>query len=354
MILLDIALRGASTMALIMFAGLMWRAPIERAGKWATLALSITHGLHLWVSPLEPLGMPVSLFQALMGIAAFVPLAVTWLVMVIFLDGPSRHLGWFAAALVCSILYASAPYLDWLVPVCRTTSVLLFTGLLLLAIWTSRDDLVEHRIRARPAFAVAITGLGIVLTAMQGENAVTPTVTVALANSGGTALVAMAVALWFFKADMDRWPGAPQPGNAPQSRPKPMPADIAVLRRVRAAMDQGAWRREGLTIGALASDLGVPEHRLRRAINTGLGHRNFSSFVNQARIQAAKAQLRDPDLGTLTVLEICYDVGFSSLGPFNRAFKEVTGMSPTAWRRNPPPLSHADSEEGAPISANLH
>jgi AraC-like DNA-binding protein len=54
------------------------------------------------------------------------------------------------------------------------------------------------------------------------------------------------------------------------------------------------WRREGLTIGALATAVGVPEHRLRRLINDGLGHRNFSDFLNAHRIAAAKQELADP------------------------------------------------------------
>ena len=120
-------------------------------------------------------------------------------------------------------------------------------------------------------------------------------------------------------------------------------------------MAAGYWREEGLTIGALAAQLHVPEHRLRRAINGGLGHRNFSSFINSHRIAAAKAQLADPEASCTTVLEIAYDVGFASLGPFNRAFRAETGQSPTEFRayaQSRPP--RADSEKSAPIPANLH
>ncbi len=98
-------------------------------------------------------------------------------------------------------------------------------------------------------------------------------------------------------------------------------------------MDAGeAWRREGLTIGALAEEVGVPEHRLRRLINDNLGHRNFAAFVNTRRIEAAKALLADPAQARTTVAAIAFELGFGSLGPFNRAFKEATGKTPTEWR----------------------
>src|SRR5690606_8813503 len=68
--------------------------------------------------------------------------------------------------------------------------------------------------------------------------------------------------------------------------------DRLLLAKLEALMGEGeAWRREGLTIGALAAEIGAPEHKLRRLINDHLGFRNFAAFVNARRIDAAKAQL---------------------------------------------------------------
>jgi AraC-like DNA-binding protein len=92
-------------------------------------------------------------------------------------------------------------------------------------------------------------------------------------------------------------------------------------------------RREGLTIGALAARLAVPEYRLRRLINRGLGHRNFNSFLNHYRIEETKLALADPAQAEVPVLTIALDAGFQSLGPFNRAFKAETGLTPTDYRR---------------------
>jgi AraC-like DNA-binding protein len=110
--------------------------------------------------------------------------------------------------------------------------------------------------------------------------------------------------------------------------------DRHLLAKLEALMAEGeAWRREGLTIGALAAEIGAPEHKLRRLINDHLGFRNFAAFVNARRIDAAKSRLADPAKARESVSAIAFDLGFGSLGPFNRAFKEVTGQTPTEWRR---------------------
>lgn len=96
--------------------------------------------------------------------------------------------------------------------------------------------------------------------------------------------------------------------------------------------DGRLWTQEGLTIGELAAKLGAPEHRLRRLINDQLGYRNFASFINAHRIEEAKRLFADPDHARKTVSSIAFDLGFGSLGPFNRAFREATGLSPTEWR----------------------
>jgi AraC-like DNA-binding protein len=108
----------------------------------------------------------------------------------------------------------------------------------------------------------------------------------------------------------------------------------ALLRRLERLMTvERAYRREGLTIGPLAAELGVPEYRLRQLINEGLGHRNFNAFLNRYRLDEAKAALADPEQVDVPVLTIALDAGFQSIGPFNRAFKADTDLTPTEFRR---------------------
>jgi AraC-like DNA-binding protein len=97
--------------------------------------------------------------------------------------------------------------------------------------------------------------------------------------------------------------------------------------------DERIYRHDNITIGTLATKLAIPEYRLRRLINQRLGYRNFNVFLNEHRIAEAKAALADPSQAEVPVITIAMDAGFQSLGPFNRAFKAITGVTPTEYRR---------------------
>jgi AraC-like DNA-binding protein len=93
------------------------------------------------------------------------------------------------------------------------------------------------------------------------------------------------------------------------------------------------YARESLTIAELAGLLGTQEHVLRRVINHGLGFRNFNDFLHTHRLKEAAERLGDPQLRRIPVLTIALEVGYGSIGPFNRAFKERFGVTPTEYRR---------------------
>jgi AraC-like DNA-binding protein len=121
---------------------------------------------------------------------------------------------------------------------------------------------------------------------------------------------------------------------ASEGKDEPRGVEPALLRRLERLMSvERAYRREGLTIGSLSAELGVPEYRLRLLINEGLGHRNFNAFLNRYRIEEAKTALADPEQRDVPVLTIAMDAGFQSIGPFNRAFKAATDATPTEFRR---------------------
>jgi AraC-like DNA-binding protein len=96
---------------------------------------------------------------------------------------------------------------------------------------------------------------------------------------------------------------------------------------------QEYWLTEGLTIRQLADKMRLKEYRLRQAINQHLGFRNFNDFLNSFRITEAKRILQDSTKKEQTILEIAYQLGYSSLSPFNKAFKQSTGMTPSEWRK---------------------
>ena len=105
----------------------------------------------------------------------------------------------------------------------------------------------------------------------------------------------------------------------------------ATLQRLMA--QERVYRSEDLSVASLAARLAVPEYRLRRLINQRLGHRNFNAYINGFRLDEARAALADPARRALPVLSIALDAGFQSIGPFNRAFKAATGLTPTEFRQ---------------------
>ena len=109
--------------------------------------------------------------------------------------------------------------------------------------------------------------------------------------------------------------------KADDSRPVPAITgqDAALLDALRKLMvDDKVYREDGLSIASLSQSLGVQEYRLRRLINSQLGHRNFSAFVNGYRLTEVTAALADPSQAEVPILTMALDAGFGSIGPFNR------------------------------------
>lgn len=193
----------------------------------------------------------------------------------------------------------------------------------------SRDDLVESRRRLRTPMLVSAAGYAFAVVALEVTQMLWRPLP-ELAPLGAAALLALSLPAMavFLNADSDLLQTAP-----PAGAPRLSSADRTLLSRLNKAMDEDEiWRTEGLTMFDLASKVGAPEHRLRRLINAELGYRNFSAFLNQRRVDAAKAGLSDPERALAPVSSIAYEVGFASLGPFNRAFKAATGLTPSDWR----------------------
>jgi AraC-like DNA-binding protein len=105
------------------------------------------------------------------------------------------------------------------------------------------------------------------------------------------------------------------------------------LEKMKVLMKQQFYTQSNLTIGVLADVLGMPEHRLRMLINKHLGYHNFSLFLNSYRIPAAIETLKNPEHLRLPVLTIALELGYGSIGPFNRAFKQATSFTPSEYRK---------------------
>ena len=104
-------------------------------------------------------------------------------------------------------------------------------------------------------------------------------------------------------------------------------------RLVAMIRDEAVYTQPELRIADLARRLGEAEYKVTHCITGPLGFRNFNHMINHVRIAAAKRKLADASFDRLPVLTIALDCGFGSIGPFNRAFKADTGMTPVHFRR---------------------
>jgi AraC-like DNA-binding protein len=110
-------------------------------------------------------------------------------------------------------------------------------------------------------------------------------------------------------------------------------AEDVWLERLQLLMTtENAYRDPELSVGGLADRLRLPEYKLRDLINKRLGYRNFSAFVNEHRVREVAQKLEDPAFDGRPILSLALDAGFGSIGPFNRAFRDRHGVTPSAYR----------------------
>jgi len=102
--------------------------------------------------------------------------------------------------------------------------------------------------------------------------------------------------------------------------------DLARLRRVRDRIDREY--AQPLNVEALARDAHMSAGHLSREFRAAYGESPYGYLMTR-RIERAMALLRR---GDLSVTEVCFAVGCSSLGTFSTRFTELVGMPPSAYR----------------------
>jgi AraC-like DNA-binding protein len=83
----------------------------------------------------------------------------------------------------------------------------------------------------------------------------------------------------------------------------------------------------------IARKIGISKHKLTYVINHDLGS-NFYGFINKYRVSEAKRLIMEPDNRKYNMDIIGEMAGFQSKSSFNGCFKKLTGMTPSAYRRN--------------------
>lgn len=92
------------------------------------------------------------------------------------------------------------------------------------------------------------------------------------------------------------------------------------------------YLNENISLREFALQLNADPNLISFILNNHL-NKNFYDFVNQYRIEEVKKRLNDPAYKHLSLLGIALESGFNSKTTFNRVFKQVTGMTPTAFQR---------------------
>ncbi|TGJ98938.1 AraC family transcriptional regulator [Leptospira langatensis] len=208
---------------------------------------------------------------------------------------------------------------------------------LILILWTlakvlndKKIDLLESRREFRVIFA-SLTGLysmGVVLVEVITRHE-EYSATLDLVNSFFIFILVFFISFRIFEFRENSFPIRDK-----ETKDEEEPLDENLLKKLNVLLaDQKVYLHENLTILGLAQRLNVPEKKVRRLINKGLGYRNFNEFLNYFRIQEAKAILSDPGKKEIQVLRIAMDLGYGSLAPFNRAFREIVGTTPSDFRK---------------------
>lgn len=343
---LDLALRAGSTALLLLLTALLLR-DFGRSTAARLAAVFALGSAAYALSSAAGFAQQVTWWRAPLIALSTGNVVVFWLFTRALFDDGFAVRGWHAiiwAAVVglslvnCVVLAPDhGPGNRMLGPILSLTA-LTFIALAVgqsIASWSA--DLVEGRRRLRVFIVAATAVYGGINTALQlvpGSDP--PSLLFSVVNAVVLAGIVAVIAGSMMRASADDvfLSAAPARQAEPPQDDTPASADpklALALNRLMSA--ERIYRHEGITIGTLATRLGVPEYKVRRLINQQLGYRNFNVFLNNYRIAEAKAALSDPAQAEVPVTTIALDAGFQSLGPFNRAFKTETGVTPTEYRR---------------------
>ena len=125
-------------------------------------------------------------------------------------------------------------------------------------------------------------------------------------------------------------PAASDPSPAGTARFEQRLRDLTLMRRVRDRIDREY--ASPLNVESLARGVGLSAGHLSREFKAAYGESPYSYLMTR-RIERAMTLLRR---GDLSVTEVCFAVGYGSLGTFTTRFTELVGMPPGRYRREGP------------------
>ncbi|UGY18907.1 helix-turn-helix domain-containing protein [Bradyrhizobium septentrionale] len=341
---LELSLRSASVALLLVLAALLLTDFRKALSGRLAAAFALGSAAHAVTASIGA-GPPVSDWHAPLIALSTGDIVVFWLFTRALFDD-AFQLRWWHGLIWAAVVAYSFVNCMWIAPAGHARVAIIMVNSLTLVFvalavvqtigsWSA--DLVERRRRVR-VFIVAASALYGGMNALLQIAYAGSRVTVEWANLLNVAvLTAIVAAITWAMMRVDGADLFTVPAEAVVLTKPAAVEEAADQRLVDALMrlmaDERLYRHDNVTIGTLATRLKIPEYRLRRLINQRLGYRNFSVFLNNHRIEEAKAALADPTQAEVPVITIAMDAGFQSLGPFNRAFKATTGVTPTEYRK---------------------
>jgi AraC-like DNA-binding protein len=341
----DLASRAATVAMLLVLAAALLRDFRNVVAGRLAVAFALGSAAHALTSGVGATA-PVSIWHAPLIALSTGNVVVFWLFTRALFDDAFKLRRWHGLVWIAVTAFSFVNCM-WIAPLAsaRVAIVvvhLLVFGFIALAVmqtisnWSA--DLVEPRRRVR-VFIVSAAAIYGGLNALL-QIVISGAEAAVIANTVNAALLACVTAAIFLAmirvAVDDLFPTSvvvAQPSAAAIAPDTNAVDQKLVDALTRLMADERIYRHDNLTIGTLATKLSIPEYKLRRLINQRLGYRNFNVFLNNHRIEEAKAALADPTQAEVPVITIAMDAGFQSLGPFNRAFKAITGVTPSEYRR---------------------
>lgn len=260
-----------------------------------------------------------------------------WFALALFEDGFQIRPWHLTPAIVLVALKASALPLVQILSVQHSETLIiflnigLFVHILVRAVFDYSSDLVDERRRFRMAVTSVVPTVALFITGAELYELYRPVdARICVLHCAATLLVSFVFGLWLTRVHDIIFSSVERDNIHP--RKDVSAVDRIELEKLKQLVEAGTLLEIGTTVGSLADQMGLPEHRLRKLINNGLGYRNFASFLHDHRISEAKRRLADPALAREQIIQHAFSLGYASLAPFNRAFRERVGLSPTQFR----------------------
>ncbi|PCK31738.1 helix-turn-helix domain-containing protein [Pseudoalteromonas piscicida] len=233
--------------------------------------------------------------------------------------------------------------LDWLNSAAIELTIMLSSCVLLLAFWEGCRGFSESREHEKAqravfllAYFICVAGTKLIANRYAGnlevqEWAVTSAAVLIL-------LTAQALLYWRY---VYRFEEEAETITCEPIEKMPTEQELVLRQRVeRLLITEQAYLKEGLKVADVAQQLNESEYKISRVIRQQLQARNFNQLINRLRVEHAKTLLQDSSKQHWPVLVVGLESGFASVGPFTRAFKIETGVTPNQFRKRDDDSEH--------------